>query len=111
MELPFFDALEKQVAKAKDTSGFRLEPWSLVIGGVVLLFGAYVFYPNGVAGALNIALFLSPLWLTALVVFAAWEVWLVMIRSEFIAAQPTVLLEIRPPRSILKTPLAMETLL
>lgn len=109
--LPFFHTLEEALKKAKDNSGFRLSAWPLAVGGFAMLFLSFVFFPAGVAGALNIALFLSPLWITALAVFAAWELWLVLIRSEFIAAQPVVLLEIRPPRSVVKTPLAMETLL
>jgi hypothetical protein len=111
MNLPFFERLEQKILDARDKGGFRLKPWPLVIGGVVLLFLAFVFFPAGLIGALNLALFLSPLWLTALIVTGAWFLWITLIRSEFIAAQPVVLLEIRPPRSIVKTPLAMETLL
>jgi hypothetical protein len=109
--IPFFEALEKKMVDMREKGGFRLQPWPLVVGGAVLLFLAFVFFPGGVAGALNIALFLSPLWLTAILVAGAWAFWMILIRSEFIAAQPVVLLEIRPPRSIVKTPLAMETLL
>lgn len=111
MRLPFLEKLEKALGGTTDKVGLRLKPWPLAICGAALLFMAFIFFPWGVKEALNMALFLSPLWLSALMVTGAWMLYLTLRRSEFIAAQPVVLLEIRPPRSIVKTPLAMETLL
>lgn len=111
MQLPYFEALETWLVDARDKQGFRIQPWPLIGGGVVLLFLAFVFFPNGVIDALNLALFLSPLWLSALLFTGAWFLWLTLIRSEFIASQPSILLELKPPRSLVKTPLAMETVL
>ena len=37
--------------------------------------------------------------------------WLILRRSEYIASQSYLLLEIKPPREIAKTPLAMEAVL
>ena len=93
----------------KDTFGLRLNPWPIFGLGVTLLFIAFVFMPNVVTLALSIALFLAPLWLPFLLVGGALTVWLVLKRSEFIANQKYVLLEIKPPRNLVKTPLAMET--
>src|SRR3989344_3610591 len=111
MKLPFLERLEKFLGKATDKVGFRLAEWPVVIAGLTLLLLATVFFPSGVGQALSIALFLSPLWLPVLLLSGAWLLYLILIRAEFIATQPTVLLEIRPPRSLVKTPLAMETLL
>ena len=111
MKLPFLERLEKFLGKATDQVGFRLAEWPVVIAGLTLLLLATVFFPSGVGQALSIALFLSPLWLPVLLLSGAWLLYLILIRAEFIATQPTVLLEIRPPRSLVKTPLAMETLL
>jgi hypothetical protein len=109
--LPFYDTLEESLKKARDVSGFRLPGWPLFIAGAVALFVAFAIYPGAIAGSLNIALFLSPVWLPLLVLYAAWHTWLIMRRSEFIDKQETVLLEIRLPRNFEKTPLAMETVL
>ncbi|HVW82756.1 MAG TPA: hypothetical protein VHC68_02310 [Candidatus Paceibacterota bacterium] len=109
--LPFYDKLEDSVKHARDVSGFRLPGWPLFIAGAVALFVAFVLYPPAIVGALNIALFLSPLWLPLLVILAAWHLWLIMRRGEFIDKQETLLLEIRLPRNFEKTPLSMETVL
>jgi hypothetical protein len=51
------------------------------------------------------------LWLPALIIGGAWELWVTLKRSEFIAGQNYILLEVKPPRSLEKTPLAMEAVL
>lgn len=92
-----------------DQLGIRIDPWPLFIFGVVVLGTAFVFMPERVAYALSMALFLAPVWLPVLLVGGAIHLWYVLQRGEFIAAQKYILLEIRPPRSLVKTPLAMET--
>jgi hypothetical protein len=47
----------------------------------------------------------------ALLVGGAWKLWYILQRSEFLAKQKYILLEIKPPRNLVKTPLAMETFL
>jgi len=69
---------------------------------------SFIFMPGVVSLALSIALFMAPLWLPFLLVSGAWILWVVLKRSEFIASQENILLEIKPPRAIIKTPLAME---
>ena len=109
--IPFMNAVEKLRDSFTSTSGIRLEPWPLFAIGLAILFMAYVFMPETVSLALSISLFLAPLWLPFLLVGGALALWLVMKRSEFIAAQKYVLLEIKPPRNLVKTPLAMEAFL
>lgn len=109
--LPFLERLEKAVAKARSQSGLRLTPWPLLILGLALLFLAYLFMPHQVAVALSLALFLAPVWLPLVLLYGAWRLWVILRRSLFIAKQESILLEIKPPRSLDKTPLAMEAVL
>lgn len=102
--LPYFEKIESIVKESRDKAGVRPFPWPLLIGGFVAIFVFYVIYPHAVIVGIRVALFLAPVWLTALIIFGAWKLWLVMIHSEFIAKQDNVLLEIRPPRNLAKTP-------
>lgn len=109
--LPFFDSLEKLVGSTTSQTGLRTKPWPVFGLGIALLLLSAVFMFHEVVIALQMALFLAPLWLPLIVVRAAWKIWLSLKRSEFIARQEYILLEIKPPRTIEKTPLAMETVL
>lgn len=91
--------------------GIRIEAWPLFILGAILLLNAFVWMPGIVSMALKIALFLAPVWLPFLLVGGAKKLWYILQRGEFIASQTYILLEIKPPRSLVKTPLAMETFL
>ena len=102
---------ENITKKLTGNFGLRLNPWPILILGVVLLVVAFVFMPGAVSFALSLALFLAPVWLPFLIVSGAWALWVILKRSEFIASQKHILLEIRPPRNIVKTPLAMEAFL
>lgn len=109
MWLPFFDKLEETVVEARDSAGIRPFRWPPLILGIVLFFFGYLFFPAQVGYAFSLALFLAPLWLPFLLVGGAFTLWLVLRRSEFIASRPYILLEIKPPRNLVKTPLAMES--
>lgn len=95
----------------KTKLGVRVNPYPILVLGLAIFVMAFVFMSSAVSTALSLALFLAPLWLPFLLVSGAWVLWVTMKRSEFIAAQKTVLLEIKPPRNLVKTPLAMETFL
>jgi len=105
---PFLEGLKKVEKKLTDKFGFRFDPWPLFILGLAILAVALMFIPDTVAFAFSLALFLAPVWLPFLLVGSAWALWVILKRSEFIASQATVLLEIKPPRNLVKTPLAME---
>ncbi len=109
--LPFLNILEKQNSDITNRTGIRFDPWPVFIFGLTLLFFSFVFMPNQVTLALSMALFVSPVWLPFLLRGGAVKLWYVMRRSEFIAKQKYILLEIRPPRNLVKTPLAMEAFL
>ncbi len=109
--IPFLDALKNRMKVLRANSGFRPKSWPIFLLGLSLLLISTVFMFEQVAQALRIALFLSPVWLPLICVAGAWSMWIVLKRSEFIAKQESILLEIKPPRSIEKTPLAMEAVL
>ena len=109
--LPFLGKLEKIRETFTNKTGIRFEPWPLFLLGAVILLMSFVFMSDVVSLALSLALFLAPLWLPFLLVGGAWILWYTYKRSEFIAAQEYLLLEIKPPRNLVKTPLAMETFL
>ncbi len=99
---------------SRDTFGspdnLRL-PWAFLIFGLVVLFVLGALFPKVVGPALELALFISPLWLPILLVGVAWHEWMIFRQSAFIAAEKYTVLEIKPPRSHSKTPLAMEAVL
>jgi hypothetical protein len=111
MASSLIESIDKKADKLKDQIGLRLAAWPLFILGLALLLVALVFAPGVVRGALSLAFYLAPVWLPVLMVGGAYELWYVYKRSEFIAAQKNILLEIKPPRNLVKTPLAMETFL
>lgn len=109
--LPFLHQLEEWIGKLRSQFGVRLQPRPILILGLVLLFMSFLFMSSTVSTALSLALFLAPLWLPIMITGGAMTLWIILKRSEFIAAQKTILLEILPPRNVLKTPLAMEAML
>jgi len=109
--LPFIEKIEKVTDNLKDTSGVRINPWPIFILGLAFLAMAYMFMPDIVSFALSLALFLAPVWLPFLLVGGAWTLWIIWRQSEFLADQKYILLEIKLPRNLVKTPLAMEAFL
>ncbi len=53
----------------------------------------------------------SPVWLPFVLVVVFWKIWIKYIRAKSINKQEYVLLEIRLPREVVRSPLAMETVL
>ena len=109
--LPFLNNIEKFTDNLRDKSGVRLNDWPIFILGVAILIVAFIFMTKEVSTALSISLFLAPIWMPFLLLGGAWTLWIIYKRSEFIASQNHVLLEIKPPRNLVKTPLAMEAVI
>lgn len=109
--LPFFDKLEKRVGAIRSKSGVRTQPRPIFFTGLAMFILAFLIMPRVVMTAVSITFFFAPLWLPVLVLWSAWGMWVILKRSEFIVAQKVVLLEIKPPRNVVKTPLAMEAVL
>jgi hypothetical protein len=69
-------------------------------------------FANGEVGfIISIVLRTSFIWLPILLLFIIWDLWLVYKRAQFFAAQTYVLLEIKVPREMFKSPLSMEIFL
>jgi len=58
----------------------------------------------------NLYLFL-PIWLPAILLLILWNVWISYIRTKFLVDQEYILIEVKLPNEIKKTPLAMELFL
>lgn len=58
----------------------------------------------------NILVATAPLWLIVLLGLLLWDIWLVYRRSMYFASLPNILLEIKLPKEIFKSPKAMEFL-
>lgn len=56
----------------------------------------------------KILLATAPIWLSAFLAFWLWNIWVVYVRTRFLAEQSNILLEIKLPREIFKSPKAME---
>jgi len=109
--MSFLHIPETLQKNAYDRIGLRFEAWPVFFGGIVLLFVAFLFMPSVVRLSLSMALFLAPLWAPFLLVDSAYKLWYIYKRSEFLANKKYIMLEIKPPRTLVKTPLAMETFL
>ncbi|MCX6790377.1 MAG: hypothetical protein NTV60_02500 [Candidatus Kaiserbacteria bacterium] len=109
--IPFLHTIEDWAGTLRGNFGVRLHSWVLFILGLVLLFMSFVFMPSVVSLALSMALFIAPVWLPLLLIGGALKIRLILKQSEFIASQKYILLEIKPPRNLVKTPLAMEVFL
>lgn len=106
-----FHAIETATGKVYNKVGLRFEAWPVFILGLVLLLVAFIFMPAQATRAVEIALFLAPLWMPIPLIESLSDLWYNWQRSEFIAKQKYILLEIKPPRNLAKTPLAMEAFL
>jgi len=109
--LPFLEKIEKSGDDLYEYAGLRLNPWPIFIVGLVLLALSYIFMPGVVEFALFLALFLAPVWLPFLLLSGARLLALILRQGEFLAKQKYILLEIKLPRNLVKTPLAMEAFL
>ena len=109
--LPFLDSLNDLKEKITEKIGLRFESWPVLIIGLLFLIISFIFMPGVVSLALSISLFLAPIWLPLMLIGGAHRIWYVFNRSEFIAGKKYILLEIKPPRNLVKTPIAMEAFL
>jgi len=57
---------------------------------------------------LKYLLYSSYVWIPAIILYIAWDLWVVYVRAQFQAKQTHLLLEIRLPREVYKSPKAAE---
>ncbi|MFZ1075343.1 MAG: hypothetical protein WAN50_03140 [Minisyncoccia bacterium] len=106
--LPFAKEIDAFFKKITGNTGFRFAPWPIFFAGMLLLLISTMFMFHQVDTAVSLALYLAPVWLPFLLADGALSLWLTLKRSEFINSQTYIVLEIKPPRNLVKTPLAME---
>ena len=102
--------MELNPVKILDTFKIPATGFLFVAFGV-LLWILYAQIPVYVSPALKVILFFMPILVPIILAKVFWNLWLEYIRAKFIHAQEYTLLEIRLPREILRSPLAMDTLL
>lgn len=61
--------------------------------------------------AVDTVIILTPIWLPIILFVIFWNLWITYIRADYIKNENNVLLEIKLPREITKSPLAMEAVL
>lgn len=106
--MDFFDALREPLISE---SGFSIPVYVLPLAVIVLLFGLFLYAPITFGNFIALLVFLWPAWAPPLLGFIAWHVWVYYKNVEFLAKQNYTLLEIKVPREIKKSPLAMEAVL
>ncbi|PIR83248.1 hypothetical protein COU19_01500 [Candidatus Kaiserbacteria bacterium CG10_big_fil_rev_8_21_14_0_10_56_12] len=112
MQPPFFHKFEEDVVKKLHAKiGLKLTPRPLLAVSLAGLVVCLVLAPQVVISGVKIAFFVAPIWLPFLIISGAYKMWYIYKRSYFLANQKYVLLEIKPPRNVVKTPAAMEAFL
>ena len=85
--------------------------WLIVAIFVGLLWFAYSLFASIFGHSFDILFSLAPIWVPFVLVILFWRLWIEYIRAKFINKQEYILLEIRLPREIVRSPQAMDTLL
>lgn len=102
--------MEKFLKFLEKNTGISRTSYGIAFAAVVF-FTLLLTTPQIIVGILAVLVALSPIWLPIVLVRVLWIMWLNAIRSKFIAEQEYVVLEIRLPREIFKSPKAMEAVL
>src|SRR3989344_7336083 len=76
--------------------------------GTLLFVILLVLSPSAIVRGLQFMIVIAPLWLPFFLARISWHLWITYKRSAFIVSQEEQLLEIRLPREVTKSPLAME---
>ncbi|MCW9054729.1 MAG: hypothetical protein OQJ98_01995 [Candidatus Pacebacteria bacterium] len=93
---------------------FGIPTIGLVIASFFVLLGiVYYWTPAEMTftPAARLLLLSAPIWVPIILSVTFWKIWLEYIRAKFISSQKHVLLEIKLPREVVRSPQAMETLL
>lgn len=95
----------------------KIEDLGIPASFIIFLFLAivvgtlYNVSPGTLWGGLFFIVRLAPLWLPPILLFVFWKLWVRYVRARFFRSQKHILLEIRIPTEITKSPLAMEAVL
>ncbi|HEC94319.1 MAG TPA: hypothetical protein ENI56_03075 [Candidatus Kaiserbacteria bacterium] len=100
----------KNLGKMTGSPGINTSPMPLLVIGLTFFFLSIFLFPGLLRPSLYFFIFLAPVVLPFIFIYAAFRVWVDFRQSAYIVNQEHVLLEIKPPRSHMKTPLAMEAI-
>lgn len=69
------------------------------------------FFSGPAQSTIHVLYLTSPFWLPISLAFAFWHIWIDYVRSKFITSQKYILLELKLPADVFKSPMAMELVL
>ncbi|MEK7602251.1 MAG: hypothetical protein AAB472_02095 [Patescibacteria group bacterium] len=98
------------LGKAHDR-GIHLTARPFILCFIAANFAFLTLAPGQVLRNFEFLLIISPIWLPIMLGYFSYHYWRIANRTEWLAKQEYILLELRVPRDVRKTPLAMETVL
>ncbi len=104
-------AFLKKISESIGSPGINTSPIPILVLGIIMFFIIASFFPTLFSSSLYFFVLLVPIVLPFIFIYAAFRMWVDFRQSAFISSQKYILLEIKPPRSHMKTPLAMESIL
>ena len=107
----FAEKILAPVENLRSNFGIEVSAGVLIALFGLILFFVYSVAPSVIETTFRVIWFFTPVWLTLLLAFLSAHVWITYRRAVFIASQEHILLEIRIPKEIKKSPLAMEAVL
>lgn len=107
--LPGLAALEHMMHASWDNGGTLITARALIIGMVIAIIGFFITSPTQSLRNFEFLMFISPIWIPLVLLRFAATRWVQARRRAFNAKQNYILLEVRMPRDIRKSPLSMET--
>lgn len=108
-DFPGYEAVENFQKKLFDTYAISIPWWIAPMLFVVGAFAFHAFAPVQSAANWSLVFFFMPLWLPLMLFHTAFGRWYEYLRWRTASRTKAILLEIRIPREVRKTPLAMET--
>lgn len=111
LELPFLEPLEKWLEGTNEGAGFIIPGWGMMIVFVLSVLVFHLIDPQQSFRNFELLFFFSPLWIPLVLVRWSLQQFVFWRRVSWTSKQGSVLLELKIPRNILKSPLAMEAVL
>ncbi|HEX5774612.1 MAG TPA: hypothetical protein VFY28_01470 [Candidatus Paceibacterota bacterium] len=109
--LPFLDTIENLFHEAHEKGGITPDAKPFIYAGIGAVIAFLFLSPLQTWYNFQMVVFLSPIWMPVLFTRFAIHRFVEANRVAWLASQQYVLLELRVPRDIQKSPLAMETIL
>lgn len=104
--------MAEKVLKALETSGDQsgIPVVGILVGFVVvILYVVLKLSPSMFKEIFFVIEVLSPVWIPLFLAYLFWKFWMIYVRANFFKNQKYVVLEVKLPREIAKSPLAMES--